>query len=215
MTDPHVLFENADFVVLDKPAGWFSIPAREPDPAHRVLTEWLAKTRGISPFVVHRLDRFTSGVILFAKNADAHRLANRWFLKREVKKIYAFLAAPEPSRPAIQIRQDIDGKPAQTLFEIVRAGSEFWLGKATPLTGRFHQVREHAQAGGFPLLGDHAYGGLRKLKAHGGEIPRVCLHAAELSLPLEVDGKKVVLRAPLPEDFLQLIKTFISPDFKE
>jgi 23S rRNA-/tRNA-specific pseudouridylate synthase len=201
--DPILLFENAEFLVVGKPSGWLSIPAREPKPEDAVLSHWL---RTISPEVrvVHRLDRHTSGVMLFAKTETAHKDANRWFEKREVKKVYQFLAMPPPTRPAIQIKLPVDGKAAQTLFEIIEKTDGVFLGKATPLTGRFHQIREHAMSAKFPLLGDKAYGGAMKVKIGPEEIaiPRVCLHAASLELPFGL------YEMPLPEDLQNLWRRF-------
>lgn len=165
-----------------------------------MITEWLKITAPRStPFTVHRLDRFTSGIILYAKTAEAHEQANQWFQDRTVKKIYHFLASPPPSRPAIQIKTPVQGKPAQTLFEVIKpftapTGLACFYGKATPLTGRFHQIREHARDAGFPILGDPSTNG-----AEFEGVERVCLHAYELSLPFGT------YRAELPEDFRRIL----------
>jgi len=201
---PIILFESPEFLVLDKPAGWLSIPARVPEASHQVVSQWLGDR---APFVVHRLDRFTSGVMLFAKTKEAHQTANRWFLNREVKKTYHLLAAPAantpmPSRPAIQVKTPVDGKPAQTLFEILKKGTSALYLKATPLTGRFHQIRAHAQEAGFPILGDKPHHGSPTFSAADGSlhtVPRVMLHAKSLTLPF---GE---FQAELPEDFARFV----------
>jgi tRNA pseudouridine32 synthase/23S rRNA pseudouridine746 synthase len=198
---PEVIFENDDFLALNKPAGWFSIPAREPKTEDQVLTEWIKSTHKTEAWVIHRLDRFTSGIILFAKNQKAQRDGNIWFQDRKVKKTYQFLASPPPRLPAIQIREPVEGKPAQTLFEVIQKNEFAFFGKATPMTGRFHQIRAHAAAGGFPLLGDLKYDGKTTLLIKDEVIgfPRFCLHAFELQLPFGI------FRAELPED-LTLLK---------
>ena len=197
---PELLFENEQYLVVGKPAGWLSVPAREPKPDDAVLSHWL-RTQADDIRVIHRLDRFTSGVMLFAKSVESQREASLWFEKRVVKKVYHFLASPAPSRPAVQIKTPVDGKTAQTLFEIIEKGTLGFYGKATPLTGRFHQIREHAEVAGFPIFGDKAYGGKTEFKWMAGvteaetiKIPRVCLHAARLDLPFGV------FEMPLPED---------------
>lgn len=195
-----MIFENDDFLALNKPAGWFSIPAREPKESDQVLTEWIKSHHQSEAWVIHRLDRFTSGIILFAKNTKAQKEGNLWFQERKVKKTYLFMAAPPPRLPAIQIRTPVDGKPAQTLFEVIQKNEFAFFGKATPMTGRFHQIRAHAAAAGFPLLGDEKYAGKTTLMI-GDEIihfPRFCLHAAELQLPFGT------FRAELAEDLNQL-----------
>ncbi len=201
VTFPSVIFENNDFIVLDKPAGWFSIPARDPSRDDLVLTEWIKNEHQSEAWVIHRLDRFTSGVIVFAKNPKAQREGNIWFQNHEVKKTYHFMASPPPRQPAIQIRKPVEDKPAQTLFEVIQKNEFACFGKATPLTGRFHQIRFHASEGGFPLLGDEKYNGKLTLMK-GDEIinfPRFCLHASELKLPIGT------FQAPLATD-LKTIK---------
>jgi 23S rRNA-/tRNA-specific pseudouridylate synthase len=208
VTEPAILFEDHDFLVLNKPSGWLSIPAREPKPDDHVVSQWLAER---APFVVHRLDRNTSGIMLFARTEGAHKQANLWFMNRKVQKNYHFLAAPRPpaglpSRPAVQIKTPVDGKPAQTLFEILDKGAQAFYGKATPLTGRFHQIREHALEAGFPLLGDRAYHGLSEIIDRDGvrhAIPRFMLHAHTLTLPFGV------FSAGLPNDFNELKKVIL------
>jgi 23S rRNA-/tRNA-specific pseudouridylate synthase len=204
VNQPEILFINNDFLILNKPAGWFSIPGRTPTPKDHVISEWVAKELKIeesdtTPFIVHRLDRYTSGIMLFAKNKEAHQQANAWFQNREVKKVYHFFASPTPTRPAIQIKTPIEGKAAQTLFEVIEKKENYFYGRATPQTGRFHQIREHARDAGFPILGDLPYGGAKSLKLSTGQailFPRVCLHAYELTLPF---GS---FQAPLPADLV-------------
>ena len=189
-THPSVLFESETFIVLDKPAGWLSVPARVPQPTDRVMSHHVSEITGAQSFVIHRLDRFTSGVMIFAKTKDAHRTGNSWFEKRIVKKTYHFLASPPPTLPAVQIRTPVQGKPAQTLFEVLEKAGSYFYGKATPLTGRFHQIRDHAAHAGFPLLGDAAFSGK---PAH-----RVCLHAYSLETPIGV------FVAPFANDLIQI-----------
>ncbi len=173
---PSILSETDEFLAVEKPAGWLSIPAREPKEGDLVLSHWLVQTTGKPVFVIHRLDRFTSGIMLFARSEKAHRLGNVWFRNRLVKKTYHFLASPPPSRPALQVRTPVDGKPAQTLFEVIEKTPTRFYGRALPLTGRFHQIREHAAEAGFPLLGDRAFS--------GAPADRVCLHAYQLETPV-------------------------------
>jgi 23S rRNA-/tRNA-specific pseudouridylate synthase len=190
---PRLLFQSDDFLAVEKPAGWLSIPAREPGPADAVLSRWLGEATGLPVFVIHRLDRFTSGIMLFARNEKAHRLGSVWFQNRQVKKTYHFLASPPPGRPAVQIKTPVAGKPAQTLFEVIEKTPTHFYGRATPLTGRFHQIREHAAEAGFPLLGDPAYS--------GAPSARVCLHAYELETPIGT------FTSPLASDLSELWST--------
>jgi len=197
---PQIIFENDEYLILDKPAGWLSIPAREPQAKDLVLTEWIRNTHGTEAWTIHRLDRHTSGVILFGKTKFSHHEGSNWFQNKKVKKTYQFLAAPPPRQPAVQIREPVDGKPSQTLFEVLKKNEFAFFGKATPLTGRFHQVREHAAKAGFPILGDQKYDGKLTLLI-GDEcvsFPRFCLHAFELQLPFGT------FQAPLSSDLIEL-----------
>lgn len=183
---PQVLFEDADWLVLDKPAHWVSIPGRGDAPS---LLEWAQASREEKVWVVHRLDRETSGVILFAKQAAAHRQACVWFEGREVKKRYEFLAEGQAELPSFKVDEPIEGAAASTRFERVAQWAAAWQGRAFPRTGRRHQIRIHLAHRGSPVVGDPEYGA--KLQA-----PRVMLHAAELELP---NGAR--WSSPLPEDF--------------
>ena len=200
MEFPEIIFENSDYLILNKPSGWLSIPAREPQVKDQVLSEWIRGTHGSEAWIIHRLDRYTSGIIIYAKTKSAHQEGSSWFQDRKIKKTYQFLASPPPRQPAIQIREPVDGKPSQTLFEVIQKNDSAFFGKATPLTGRFHQIRAHASFAGFPILGDQKYNGKLSLLVgeHLVSFPRFCLHAFELQLPFGT------FQAPLAKDLLEL-----------
>jgi 23S rRNA-/tRNA-specific pseudouridylate synthase len=190
---PKVLAETPDWWVVDKPAGWLSVPGSDGDTSG-TITGWL-RERG-HPFPVHRLDVQTSGVLLVARSSEAHARANGWFQRHEVKKLYHFLAGgPAPAQPTLKVSEAVEGKPATTLLEIrERWGERAFLGWARPLTGRRHQIRRHLASLKRPLLGDVQYGG-------SGEFPRVALHAARLELP---SGE--IFESAWPEDFSAWVK---------
>jgi 23S rRNA-/tRNA-specific pseudouridylate synthase len=192
-SSPAILFQSSDWFVVNKPSGWLVIAARQPAP---VLREWAEKQLGAPVFVTHRIDQETSGVVLFAKNADAHRQANGWFSQHEIRKFYDLLAQGEgPKAPMLRIATPIKGAPSLTQLEMrERFGELAFLGRARPLTGRTHQIRIHLQSVGFPLLGDDRYGGPQELCST--PITRVALHAARLELP---SGE--IFEAPWSEDF--------------
>jgi 23S rRNA pseudouridine1911/1915/1917 synthase len=197
---PRVLETTTEWLALDKPAGWLTIPPSSPD-SFPVLSRWLREQGVFGPaYVVHRLDRETSGVIVFARTPEAHRLAGSWFEKKEVRKRYALLAAGLPRTPVFRLDAAIGGRPAATQVEVKevfrRAGA--FYGEAVPRGGRRHQIRKHLSLRGHPLLGDRQYGGPVELRL-GGEplrVERLALHALRVDLP---DGSR--FEAPLPEDF--------------
>ena len=198
---PQILAQTDRWLVLNKPAGWLTIPGRGEAP---VLKAWAEKELGAQIWVVHRIDRDTSGVVLFAKTAQAHREANEWFEKHRVKKAYDFLAQGNPSSPIFKVNAPIEGAASLTQIEVrERLGSGF-LGRAVPLSGRRHQIRIHLAQKGHPLLGDAEYGGPKSLLTSQGErldVVRVALHAASLELP---GGER--FEAPWPLDFSQWVE---------
>jgi len=189
LCEPLILADTKSWIVVNKPSGWLSIAGRG-QPGVPVLVDWLEQ-RWEGIWVVHRLDIETSGVMLFARSAEAHRLANNWFSSHEVRKVYEFLASGEPRSPTFIIKDEIAGKRACTQVEVLeRFGKERFLGRALPVTGRRHQIRLHLARQGLPLLGDIQYGGDPR------GVGRVALHAASLRLP---SGEE--FRASWPEDF--------------
>jgi 23S rRNA pseudouridine1911/1915/1917 synthase len=190
--EPRILATTEQWWVINKPAGWLSVPPSQPLARPLpVITEWVRRHGEGEAFPVHRLDLETSGVLLLARTAQAHARANDWFQKHEVRKLYHFLASgPGLPEPTMRVTAPVRGKSATTLLEArERLGDSAFLGWARPLTGRRHQIRLHLSGLGRPLLGDREYGGD---PAYG----RVALHSARLELP---SGER--FEAPWPEDF--------------
>ncbi len=198
LNDPQVLALTAQWLVVSKPSGWLTIPGRNPERnPPQILSEWAVKN--YSPiWVVHRLDRETSGVVLFARTEESHRLANSWFQDRRVKKIYSCLASGIPLTPVFKVNEPVNGVHAITQVEVKECFQQSFLGKVLPRTGRRHQIRIHLSNRGHPILGDSMYRGLKQvsLGTSSLSVSRVALHAASLELP---GGE--VFEAPLPEDF--------------
>lgn len=212
-----ILFENEDIVVVDKPEGLAAIPERRPQGPS--LFERVQAERGERLYVVHRLDKETSGVIVFARNAEAHRRLNRQFETRAVRKVYLALVhgviaanggmIDKPLRPFGSGRVAVDnerGKASTTGFQVVRRLKHFTLVEARPQTGRRHQIRVHLYSIGHPTVGDPLYGD----KAIQSRYPRLMLHARRLILRLPSDGD-LTLEAPVPESFQTVIATLTDP----
>lgn len=195
-----IIAKTDRWLVVSKPAGWLTIAGR--GNARPVLLEWGEEVLGEKLWVVHRIDLETSGVVLFARNAESHRLANQWFEKHEVRKSYEFLAQGKPSAPIFKVSDAIEGKASVTQFEVKERFGEVFLGRATPLSGRRHQIRIHLSKKGHPILGDTEYGGSRTTQNPHLLIDRVALHAAKLELP---GGER--FEAAWPEDFQRWITT--------
>ncbi len=222
------IFLDAHLLAVAKPPGRLVIPGRgAPEPT---LQEELQALHG-RLWVVHRLDRGTSGVLLFARTAAAHRVLNIAFEGREVEKRYlalvrglppetwrcdAPLAAGRKGRMKAVAPEDPRGKPSATRFRTLawlptrQPGGlpDLALLEAWPETGRTHQIRVHLAAGGFPLAVDPAYGEASPLRAAAGEevLSRTPLHAARLTLRHPATGVELSLEAPLPADLARAVE---------
>jgi RluA family pseudouridine synthase len=211
-----VIHESAAVVAVDKPAGLAVIPGRD-GPTGASVHELLQAARGERLWVVHRLDRDTSGVLVFARNASAHRTLSMAFEAGAVDKRYLALVAGALRAPArlelalVPARRGRmrpaapgeQGKAASTAFtprEVL--GDAATLVEAVPATGRTHQIRVHLRALGHPLLVDHQYGRPAPFPPPP-VVPlllRTPLHACALfwkGLPGVEDAE---LTAPLPPD---------------
>ena len=198
--------ETARWLVINKPAGWLTIPGHASD-ADPVLSTWAQEHFG-RVWVVHRLDRETSGVVLFARSAEAHRQANIWFSSHQVRKTYSCLAKGQPSTPMFKIKTPIRGLHCVTQVEVRESyqlgeDQSAFFAAVKPLTGRRHQIRIHLASEGFPLWGDTRYSGPPEVVVRGEKLPiaRVALHAAKLELPADHSSEQATFEAPWPEDF--------------
>lgn len=206
-TDPlDILHEDHEIVVVNKPAGLLSVPGRGEHLADCLLT----RVKDVFPqtLLVHRLDRDTSGVMVFAQTPHAQRNLSMQFEKRSVKKTYIArvwgrlepksgtvdlpLIVDWPNRP----RQMVDlhnGKPAMTDWRVLKASDAESRVRLMPKTGRSHQLRVHMQALGHPILGDPFYA-----EGEARDHPRLMLHSEELRLRHPDGGEGMRFRAKVP-----------------
>lgn len=203
-----ILHADADCVVLHKPSGLHSVPGLGSDKHDSILTRLQQHDPDIH--AVHRLDRDTSGVMVFGRHKAAISHFGKQFQARTVDKHYVALVAGLPEEdageidlpmryaPEIKPRQIVDpiaGKPARTLWRVLARRQHVALLALEPVTGRTHQLRVHLQAIGYPILGDSLYAP----DAWREASPRLCLHAAELAFDHPADGRR--MRFTAPEDF--------------
>jgi len=207
-----VLYEDENVLAVDKPEGVAAIPdRRRQDPS---LFEMLCAARAERLYIVHRLDKETSGVIIFARNAATHRLLSRQFETRSVEKVYLALVHAvigddrgEIDKPLRQFgsgRVGVDlqgGKDSLTEFRVLQRLHAFTLVEARPRTGRRHQIRVHLYSIGHPVVGDPLYGD----KAVQRSCPRLMLHALRLTIHLP-SGQKRTFEAPIPESFSRVLQ---------
>ncbi len=218
----HVLFEDKRLLVIDKPSG---IAVHGGSGISHGVIELLRHARpdlrDLS--LVHRLDRETSGCLVLAKRRSALRALHEKFREGAVEKNYLALAIGDwqlgeqliDAPLLVRHRQggeryvivDEDGKSAQTRIRLSRRYGKYSLLQCSPLTGRTHQIRVHAQFAGFPLAGDERYGDLdANYQAKKEGLPRLFQHAQSIAFPDE-SGNELHFTAPLAEDlerFLQV-----------
>lgn len=226
-----ILFEDEHLLAIAKPAGRIVIPGR--GAPERTLQQEGQEGFG-RLWIVHRLDRGTSGVLLFARSAAAHRAANLAFEGRAVAKRYLAVvrgAPPSEARyeapiaPARKGRMkavaagDPRGKPAATVVRLVEAFParpplpELALVEAVPETGRTHQIRVHLAWAGTPLAIDPDYGEAAPLVDAAGAVllDRTPLHAQALELAHPISGAPLHIQAPLPDDLARLLVAARAP----
>lgn len=234
LPEPTLLYRDDHFLALDKPAGLPSVRERWTDDDSAFVKVWdilrAEDPDARKPRVVHRLDKETSGVLLFATSLEAARSLSRQFREREVEKVYLalVLGTPPVDGGRIEVRIDEDpsrpgrmrivskkGRETVTDWTVAERFRGYSLLEVRPKTGRTHQIRVCLEHLGYPLLVDPAYGGQEsfllsavkrgyKAKKDRPELPligRVSLHARRIGLPHPITGEPVTIEAEVPKDF--------------
>lgn len=201
-----VVYEDDWLLVLDKPAGLLTIPT--PKKEKRTLTSILndyLKRQGLSYRLhpCHRLDRETSGLIIYAKGKSAQAKMMQEFKEQRVKKTYLAFIRGKILPLEGEIKNSIAGIPASTRYQVISQRQNFSLVRINPLTGRTNQIRIHFKQRGHPLLGETKYALRRDFILHP---KRLCLQAQELEFPHPYTKKMVHLKINLAED----LKKFLS-----
>jgi 23S rRNA pseudouridine1911/1915/1917 synthase len=232
-----IVYEDDDLAVINKPAGMMVHPgagatddARNRGTLVNALLHHMASLSKVSgdlrPGIVHRLDKETSGLILVAKNDDAHRKLSAQFAAREVKKKYVALVHGWVKKDSGTLAQSISrdpvrrmkmtarlagGRAAVTHYRVVRR-LDTKFGKFTLLdvkidTGRTHQIRVHVSAMGHPIVGDTTYGAPKQARGKNAvTAPRNFLHAAELEFKHPRTGDTISLKSELPQELQEFMK---------
>ena len=215
-----IIYVDEALIVINKPSGLLTIrDGYNPDlPTVKSLLE---QEFG-SCWIVHRLDKETSGVLLVARNELAHRSMNLAFQNRQIKKTYHALVFGAPSQPQFSIElplringdrkhrtvvDEINGKPAQSDVSLIKTNSSISMVKIIPGTGYTHQIRAHLSASGFPLLGDKLYGKQSNQSLdYAPLLNRTALHAYEIEFRHPVETVICTFNADYPPDFLSVLQ---------
>ncbi|MBA4053422.1 MAG: RNA pseudouridine synthase [Marivirga sp.] len=222
-----ILFENDDFVVVNKPPFLSTLEDRQ----EKTNLLGMAREYVATSQVCHRLDKETSGALAIAKNPEAYRHLSIQFEKRQVTKIYHAVVDGihnfnEHLVDAAILKQDDgivklsrrEGKPAQTYFTALASYKHHTLVECRPITGRMHQIRIHLSVLNAPIAGDEIYGGkpfylsqvkrgfnLKKETEEQPFMKRMALHAFSLQF-LDLKSEEVRIQAPYQKDMQALIR---------
>jgi 23S rRNA pseudouridine1911/1915/1917 synthase len=228
-----IIFEDELYVFVNKPTGILTIPDRHQIEQTSVISE--LRKRYDQVFIVHRLDRDTSGCLCFAKNEQTHKYTSQLFEKRHVEKYYVgivngnlepttgMMDAAIMEHPILKGKMIVNqkqGKPSQTQYDVLESFGKYSFVKFQLLTGRTHQIRVHTKNMEHPLVCDSLYGQMNPIfisslkknfklaKLEDEEKPimnRLALHALQLKFEGE-QGNHYNIEAPLPKDMDATLK---------
>lgn len=230
---PLIVFQDDDIVIINKPANYLSIPDRFKQDLPNV--QQFLKNKFGKIYTVHRLDRETSGIMIFAKHEVAHKALSSQFENRIVEKIYLALTSgnihneediiekPIGKHPVIAGKMIITkkGKPSVSAYKVIERFKHYTLVEVNIKTGRTHQIRVHMQAYGYPLAVDPLYAKKeafflsevkgKKYKKQRDEVERplmsrCTLHAHQLSFDHPGTGERITFSSEVPKDFAALLK---------
>lgn len=232
MVKPEIILESDSFIAVNKPAGLLTVPDRYDQglPSLKKILE----NKYEKIWIVHRLDRDTSGVIIFAKNEDTHKYLSHLFEERTIHKYYlglvngilaqknSFVDMPIAEHPSVKGKMIATrkGKPSYTHYEVLEEFHSYSWVQFRIETGRTHQIRVHMQHVGHPIVCDDIYGSGQQIflssfkrnykqsKSQESENPllnRLALHSWKLEF-LADDGTDYSLEAPVPKDLKALLK---------
>ncbi|WP_120463252.1 RluA family pseudouridine synthase [Paenibacillus aceti] len=209
---PVILYEDDFCLVVHKPAGVKIHPdgeSSEPTLANRVSAIYAERGEKVAPMHIHRLDEYTSGPVLYAKNAYAQLKLDAAMSRKEITRVYVALVEGIVSPKLTVIDEPIgrdrhhnqrrrvspSGKRAITHVELLETMNQASLVRLTLETGRTHQIRVHLSFAGHPLVGDALYGGSTKL------LPYQALHGESLTFSHPLTGERICVEDPWPEEW--------------
>lgn len=235
--DLDIVYEDEDLVIVNKAAGIAVHPTYKHWDGtlangllHHFREQLGDPEAKIKPGLIHRLDKFTSGLLVVGKNAEAKRQLSKQFEQRQTRKVYQALVWGVPKAPSGLLETNLgisrlsrmvidvypymgkQGKPARTAWKTLKSFTHFALLDVELFTGRTHQIRSHLRHIGHPIIGDFIYGGLAEHHPQFADqawltdlltlIPRQALHAAKLGFYHPRDRRWLEFEAPLPADMV-------------
>lgn len=215
MSDLKILYQDEHLIAIDKPAGMLVHPGRDPEPDEQIAMKALRNYLGQYVYIVHRLDRPTSGVLLFTLSKEVQSKVSIQFQKWQVHKKYYAVAVGKTSEEFevdIPLKRDEESQPAPSLTKFKRinylpkgvlADTDFSVLDVEPHTGRYHQIRRHLGWNDFPIVGDYLYGDIEKNTSLSKQtsVKRMMLMSYSLEVFHPVTCEKLLITADMPDDF--------------
>ena len=198
----HVLFQDQDYLIVDKPAG---ILSNGPNSVENRLRETMTLP---ALTAIHRLDKDTSGCLLLAKHHEAFEKAVPLFAHQDVNKTYEAIASGQLDPPNRIVTTPIDGQKAATFLRTLSSNRLATHLRVTIKTGRTHQIRKHLVSIGNPVIGDNRYGTRLPATRTALIATRQMLHASLLQFTSLITGRAIKVHAPLPHDFKMCLNAF-------
>lgn len=218
-----LLYEDDDLLVVVKPAGLLTVAAKgeQDETVQRHLNAYMKSKRGSRVHLVHRLDRDTSGVMMFAKNFGTRELLKDTFAAHDIDRVYiaivegkppaeqgtirSYLLEDEKSLMVHSVKDSKAGKLAITHYKVLESGKRYTKLEVRLETGRKNQIRVHFSESGFPIAGDSRYG------AKSDPVGRLALHAFLLGFKHPHTGKMMRFTAPIPGPLRKLELSGVAP----
>ena len=210
----NILYEDDDFIAVDKPVGLLSVESdKESECAFNYVLEYLQqKNKALRPYILHRIDKETSGVLIFAKNVKIHSMLRmNWNSYVELREYYAVVEGrlekksdtissylKENGNNLVYSTNDPSGQKAITHYTVKKESNEFSLLKVAIDTGRKNQIRVHMNSLGHPIVGDDKYGHTKN------PLKRLGLHASKLEFKHPITKELISIEAPVPRIFYGL-----------
>jgi len=202
-----IIYEDRHMIVIDKPVGLLSVPLDEGQPKRDALGLLRQHCGTDQVFAVHRIDRETSGILMFARGKESETRFDVLFEQHDIRREYFAIVEGRVKDnegtwecnllelPSYQVIDSPEGKIATTHFSVMRRSAKYTYLKLQLETGRKHQIRVHCQMAGHPVLGDARYGSVEN------PLKRMCLHACLLGFKHPFTKQQVEFSSPLPGIF--------------
>ena len=201
-----IIYEDDWLLIVDKPSGLLTIPT--PKNETRTLTSILnddAKERNLTYHLhpCHRLDRETSGLIIYAKGKSIQKKMMDLFKFKNIKKTYFAFVQGNVVQMQGEIRSPIEGQSASTRYRVIEKRRDFSIVEVSPLTGRTNQIRIHLKQIGHPILGERKFAFRKDFKL---KAKRLCLHAAGLEFEHPITKNYLKFKLELPQDLKNILE---------